>query len=482
VNTGAPWPGLVEAERRVRRMQVKLHQWATADPDRRFDDLGNLVYDPAFLVVAWSRVRTNKGARTAGVDGVAPRAVGSGAGRLLGQLRAALKAGQFVPQRVREKTIPKASGKLRRLGIATTADRVVQASLKLVLEPIFEADFKPCSYGFRPRRRAQDAIAEIHHLASPNRNYEWVFEADITACFDEIDHTALMGRVRRRVGDKRVLGLVAAFLRAGILSEEGRNRETITGTPQGGILSPLLANIALSVLDEHFAARWAGLGREWKRIKHRRAGGAVMKLVRYADDFVVMVAGQRADAEALRDEVSSVLTPMGLRLSEAKTRVCHIDEGFDFLGWRIQRRAWRSRTGRRAIYTYPSKKALASVMAKVRSLTRRAKHRTLADLLRRLNPVLRGWCNYFRHGVSARTFSYLDHFAFWRIVGWLRKRHLGLNMHTLVRRFLPGWEISDAGTEMFRPRAVAIQRYRYRGTRIPTPWSSAATGPPAPAA
>ena len=244
----------------------------------------------------------------------------------------------------------------------------------------------------------------------------------------------------------------------------------------------MLANIALSVLDEHFAARWAALGPEWKRVKHRRAGGAVMKLVRYADDFVVMVAGQRADAEALRDQVSSVLAPMGLRLSEAKTRVCHIDEGFDFLGWRIQRRAWRSRTGRRAIYTYPSKKALASVTAKVRSLTRRAKHRTLADLLRRLNPVLRGWCNYFRHGVSARTFSYLDHFAFWRIVGWLRKRHLRLNMHTLVRRFLPGWEISDGGTTMFRPRAVAIERYRYRGTRIPTPWSSAATGSPAPAA
>jgi RNA-directed DNA polymerase len=482
VNTGAPWPGLVEAERRVRKMQAKLHQWATADPDRRFDVLHNLVYDPAFLVVAWSRVRTNKGARTAGVDGVAPRAVGSGAGRLLGQLRDDLKAGRLVPQRVREKAIPKASGKLRRLGIATTADRVVQASLKLVLEPIFEADFHPCSYGFRPKRRAQDAIAEIHHLASPNRNYEWVLEADITACFDEIDHTALMGRVRRRVGDKRVLGLVTAFLRAGILSEEGRNRETITGTPQGGILSPLLANIALSVLDEHFAARRAALGPEWKRVKHRRAGGAVMKLVRYADDFVVMVAGQRADAEALRDEVSSVLAAMGLRLSETKTRVCHIDEGFDFLGWRIQRRAWRSRTGRRAIYTYPSKKALASVTARVRSLTRRAKHRTLAALLRRLNPVLRGWCNYFRHGVSARTFSYLDHFAFWRIVGWLRKRHLGLNMHTLVRRFLPGWEISDGGTTMFRPRAVAIERYRYRGTRIPTPWSSAATGSPAPAA
>ena len=133
--------------------------------------------------------------------------------------------------------IPKTPGKFRRLGIPTTVDRVVQAALKLVLEPIFEADFKPCSYGFRPRRRAQDAIAEIHFLASPNRNYEWVFEADIKACFDEIDHTALMGRVRHRVGDKRVLGWVKAFLRAGILTEEGLNRETNTGTPQGGLCS-----------------------------------------------------------------------------------------------------------------------------------------------------------------------------------------------------------------------------------------------------
>jgi RNA-directed DNA polymerase len=283
VNTDDPWPDLDEAEYRVLVMQKKLHRWAVADPGRRFDDLANLVYDPAFLVVAWDRVRANKGARTAGVDGVAPRSVGPWAGVMLDRLRDDLKAGRFVPQRVREKVIPKTPGKVRRLGIPTTVDRVVQAALKLVLEPIFEADFKPCSYGFRPRRRAQDAIAEIHFLASPKRNYEWVFEADIKACFDEIDHTALLGRVRHRVGDKRVLGWVKAFLRAGILTEEGLNRETNTGTPQGGILSPLLANIALSVLDEHFANKWAALGPDWKRSKHRRAGGVVMRLIRYAD-------------------------------------------------------------------------------------------------------------------------------------------------------------------------------------------------------
>jgi RNA-directed DNA polymerase len=482
VNTGASWPDLFEAERRVLAMQMKLHQWAKADPGRRFDDLANLVYDPAFLVVAWTRVRGNKGARTAGVDGIAPRSVVFGVEGLLGRLRDDLKAGRFVPQRVREKTIPKANGKVRALGIPTTADRVVQASLKLVLEPVFEADFKPSSYGFRPKRRAQDAIAEIHFLGSPPRNYEWVFEADIKACFDEIDHSALMGRVRRRIGDKRVLGWVKAFLRAGILTEQGLNRETITGTPQGGILSPLLANIALSVLDEHFAAKWAALGSEWTRAKRRRAGVAVMRLVRYADDFVVMVGGTRGDAEALWAEVTAVLAPIGLRLSDEKTRVCHIDEGFDFLGWHIQRRCRRGRNGATAIYTYPSKKSLLSVTDKVRALTRRAMNRTLGDLLRRLNPTLRGWCNYFRHGVSSRTFSYLGSYAFWRVVGWLRKRHPWLNVRTLVRRHLPGWKVRDGGIEMFRPQEVAIERYRYRGTTIPTPWSSKTPGPTVPVA
>jgi RNA-directed DNA polymerase len=265
---------------------------------------------------------------------------------------------------------------------------------------------------------------------------------------------------------------VKAFLKAGILSEEGLSRETITGTPQGGILSPLLANIALGVLDEHFTARWQALGPYWRRKAIRKRGGATVRLVRYADDFVILVAGAREQAEALPAEAATILAPMGLQLSATKTRVCHIDEGFDFLGFHIQRRRKRG-TNRQVVYTYPSAKALQAIKRRVRSLTRREQHRTLTDLLRRLNPALQGWCTYFQHGVSKRTFSYVDHYALWRVIGWLRKRHAGLPWKALRRRYLPRWQPLERGTEMFRPRAVPVNRYRYRAQRIPTPWTSA---------
>ena len=244
---------LMKAERRVLEIQTKLHRWAREDSHRRFDDLFNLVSDPAFLLVAWVRVRGNKGARTAGVDGETAYYVETvrGVEAFLGRLRTSIKDRSFCPLPVRERMIPKAGGKLRRLGIATVTDRVVQASLKLVLEPIFEADFLPCSYGFRLNHRAHDAVAEVRHLTS--HSYEWIVEGDIKACFDEISHTALMDRVRARVGDKHVLALVKAFLKSGILGEDAVLRENDTGTPQGSILSPLLSNVALSVLDEHIA-------------------------------------------------------------------------------------------------------------------------------------------------------------------------------------------------------------------------------------
>jgi len=285
VNTDAPWPSLEEAEQRVLSIQTKLHRWTGEDATRRFDDLYNLVHDPAFLVVALSRVRRNKGARSAGVDGETLSTIEAQGGTeaFLQGLRCQLKARTFRPLPVRERLIPKRDGRRRRLGIPTVADRVAQAAVKLVLEPIFEADFQPCSYGFRPQRRAQDAIAEIHFFGS--RGYEWVLDADIEACFDRIDHTAVMERLRERIGDKRLLALVKAFLKAGLLNELGDKEATLTGTPQGGILSPLLANVALSVLDDHFQQTWQQkMGTAGQRRTRRSKGLGVWRLVRYADD------------------------------------------------------------------------------------------------------------------------------------------------------------------------------------------------------
>jgi RNA-directed DNA polymerase len=477
VNTGAPWPTAELAEARVLGIQAKLHRWAIDDPTRRFDDLFNLVCDPAFLLVGWRRVRGNMGARTAGVDGQTAAYIEwvRGEAAFLAELRADLKARRFAPLPVRERMIPKPGGrKRRRLGIPTVRDRVVQAALKLVLEPIFEADFQPCSYGFRPGRRAHDALAEIHLLAS--HSYEWVVEGDIEACFDTIDHTALLQRMRRRVGDKRVLGLVRAFCKAGILTEAGQVQDTITGTPQGGILSPLLANIALSVLDEHFAEAWQQtMGTNAQRRTRKARGLARYRLVRYADDFVVMVAGTRADAEALKGEAAAVLAPMGLRLSEAKTRITHIDEGLDFLGYRMQRHQKRG-TAKRYVYTYPSKNALQAIKAKVRTISRQNRNQPLAVLLHRLNLALRGWCVYFRHGCSARTFRYLGQFTWERTLKWLRRKHPNATWKQLRRRYLPGWWPTDGSVVLANPEKVTIIRYRYRGMAIPTPWTPQAAG------
>jgi RNA-directed DNA polymerase len=478
VNTDELELRFYEAERRVLGIQGKLHRWACDDPRRRFDDLFNLVADPAFLLVAWDRVRGNKGARTAGVDGrtAASIALWTGVEEFLDQVRDSLRDRSFRPLPVRERMIPKAGGKLRRLGIATIRDRVVQASVKLVLEPIFEAEFLPCSYGFRPNRRAHDAVAEVRHMTS--HSYEWIVEGDIKACFDEISHPALLDRVRARVGDKRVLALVKAFLKAGILGEDRVLRENNAGTPQGSILSPLLSNVALSVLDEHIAQGPGGPATTgWQRARRRRQGLPNYRISRYADDWCLMVHGTRADAEALREQAAEVLATMGLRLSQEKTLITHIDDGLDFLGWRIQRHR-KEGTSQYYVYTYPARKALASVLEKVKTLCRRSdRGQPLETLLIRLNWVLRGWCAYFRPGVSSATFAYLSAYTWARVWRWLRHKHPKSTVKELRRRYCSGgWWPGTAERTLFNPAKVGTTRYLYRGTAIPTPWQAALEG------
>ncbi|WP_433346899.1 group II intron reverse transcriptase/maturase [Microtetraspora malaysiensis] len=451
-----------------------------ADPGRRFDDLFNLVHDPATLLVAFDRVAGNHGARTPGVDGLTATDVEQriGVPGFLDDLRAQLKAGTFRPLPVRERVIPKpgGSGKVRRLGIPTVADRVVQAALKLVLEPLFEADFEPVSYGFRPSRRAQDAIAEIHYFGT--RGYRWVLDADIEAAFDNVAHTAVMDRVRARVKDKRVLLLIKAFLKAGILTELGQRKDTPTGTPQGGILSPLIFNIVMSALDEHLHAPWkdgGAMSTPTRRAQRRRKAEANWRLVRYADDFVVLVYGQRDDAHALHDEIARVLAPLGLRLSPAKTRIVHMSEAFDFLGFRIQ---WRRKRGSHKwyVYTFISPQAIRAVKMKIRALTPRTSQQELGSILRRLNWTLYGWAIYFKHAVAQRTFDILDHFTWRRVIRMLWTRH-HWRWKDIRRRFTTPtgtWRPISAGEiELKRIAAIPITRYRYRGSKIPIPWAPA---------
>jgi RNA-directed DNA polymerase len=477
-NVGAQPELPVGPHRRVSEMQAKLHRWAAADPGRGFGDLFNLVHDPATLLVAFERVAGNQGANTPGVDGLTVTDVEEfvGVPGFLDDLRSAVKAGTFRPLPVRERKIPKpgGTGKVRKLGIPVIADRVVQAALKLVLEPIFEADFLPVSYGFRPKRRAHDAIAEIHLFGT--QGYRWVLDADIEACFDSIHHTALMDRVRRRVKDKRLLALVKAFLKAGVLTERGDREDSHTGTPQGGILSPLLANIALAVLDEHLHEPWqpgGSMSTGYLRSRCRVKGLPRWRLVRYADDFVILVHGTEAHTEALREDVAQALAPLGLRLSAAKTQVVHMSDGFDFLGFRIQ---WKRKRGtnRWHVYTFIADRPIRSLKSKVRALTNRKSQQDPGTVLIRLGQITRGWANYFRHAACKRTLSRLSHFVWWRVIRWLRALHRW-TWKDVRRRFTTPdgrWKpIAVDGIELFNLETVRVTRYRYRGDTIPNPWN-----------
>lgn len=472
MNIGAALELPLVARQKVLRMQTKLHCWAAADRGRRFDDLFNLVADPCFLAEAWTRVRENTGARSAGIDKRTARYIEdspAGVAGFLDELREALRSRSFWPVPVRRVQIPKASGKVRKLGIPTVADRVVQASLKLVLEPIFEADFSASSYGFRPRRRTQDAIEDIRFHA--HRGYEWVFEADITACFDEIDHTALMGRVRDRIGDKRLLALVKAFLKAGVLDTDGLTHGTFTGTPQGGILSPLLANIALSVIDDHFDTAWAAHTNASARMRHRQRGGATYRLVRYADDFVVLVHGTREQAEALWEQLGELLTPIGLQLAPDKTQVVHLNEGFDFLGFRIQRHTQKGST-RSYVYSYPSRTSVQTMRRKLKALTKQNTHKSADQLFRQLNPMVRGWAQYFRHSAASHTYATIGSYLWWRVWRWLLRKHPRTGKRALWARHHVRGQLEYNGVRLYNPTTMRIQRHRYRGAQIPTLWDT----------
>jgi RNA-directed DNA polymerase len=476
LNSDMPLPRIEDARQRVLHFQRKLHQWSKADRTKRFDDLFNLVTDKATLLVAWNRVRSNRGSKTAGVDRETRRHIvdRTGEARFLEDLRVALKARTYQPLPVRERGIPKAGGKVRRLGIPTIRDRVVQMALKLVLEPIFETNFYPYSYGYRPARRAQDAIEEIVHYINPPCSYEHVVEGDIKGCFDNVHHGILMTLVRQRIGDRQVLALIKAFLGAGMMTEAGRFTTTLTGTPQGGIISPLLANVYLTALDRHFERPWterrrvtpAG-NRYWLQPKN---GQVICRLIRYADDFVILVRGNREQAEAVREEAARVLRDeLKMELSAEKTLVTHVDGGFDFLGQHVRRVVYR---GKPVGWTYPSKKSVAAVKRKVKDLTTcSTTNRPLSAVLKSVNRVVMGWGYYFRFGSAKRTLGYVGNFARDRIYRWIRKKHPRRTWRYLKSQYGGGHRtFQDGGVRLLNPRSIKVMRYRRRGTHILLPW------------
>lgn len=481
-------------------VQRKLYQWSQANPDDAWRDMWGWVTDLRTLRHAWRRVASNRGKRSAGIDGITADSIRKKGReqRFLTGLQTELRSGAYRPSPSRRKLIPKAGkpGQFRPLGIPTVKDRVVQGAIKILLEPIFEAQFWHVSYGFRPGRSTHGALEYIrrailpHKLGKDGRRtglpYSWVIEGDIKGCFDNINHHHLMDRIRARVADRRVTRLIGQFLKAGVLAEDQFLR-TDNGTPQGGIISPLLSNIALSAIEERYE-RWAYQRKKARpdhpelgmiaarraRVWDRGAGRCVFLPVRYADDFVLLVSGTHEDAIAEKSALAEHLrATMGLELSPEKTKVTAMTEGFEFLGFHVTMR-WDKRYGYGPRVEVPKAKA-ADLRRKVKEMTGRATTlKSLGTTLQEMNLILRGWANYYRYCARAgRVFTSLDWYIGDRIWRWLRKKRPRARAGDIRDAYLPSrlrptrrlWR--DGLVEQYMLAWTPVCRYRLAWMRPP---------------
>jgi RNA-directed DNA polymerase len=489
-------------------VQRRLYARSQENPDYVFRKLWGFVTDPRNLRIGLARVSRNAGARTAGVDGVTVRQVlRAGVDDFVDALRTELRAGSYRPRPVRRVQIPKAGhpGKFRPLGIPTVKDRTVQAAVKNILEPIFEAGFYPVSYGFRPGKGPHVALEHLRVLLRPRPTsdeerrlpYQAAIEGDIRGCFDHISHHGLMKRVRQRIGDPKVNRLVSAFLKAGALAEDQFLRAE-SGTPQGGILSPLLANIALGVIEERYSRHvWPShtptpltdpkaiqKRAERARTRDRRRGEVIFFPIRYADDFIILVSvppgpGREARArEAARREKEALakllMERMGLELSEEKTLVTVVTKPIRFLGHQVRVRPHPVH-GRMVSATLVPKECSQELRRRIKRLFRRnTTGASLADRLQLLNPMLRGWGFFYRHAWGAkRVFGSLDNFVWQTIFRWLRKKHPRKSVRAIYARYalrrprLRSKNWAAEGYSLFRMAGITVCQFKFGWVRPP---------------
>jgi len=439
--------------RGIRRLQKRLAKKAIREPEHRFDDLYNLTYNPKWVSASLKLVLSNQGSKTAGIDGITKQHLKEEKNReaLIQNICYEMRNEVYEPQPARREYIDKSGGGKRPLGIPTLKDRVVQQVLKLIIEPIFESDFNDCSIGFRPNRCCHDALPTFYNRIQESNKFYWILEGDIKGCFDNISHKTLLRILRKRIKDRKVLRLIQKILRAGYIENGVRNKPgygiPAIGTPQGGIISPLFANIYLHQFDKWFDENYGNGLTAYQKRKRRKEGYGNAILIRYADDFVILWNGSKrtnqssiippgtaVDIVTMKEQVKQFLgDELELELSEDKTLITHVHDGFDFLGFHIQR--YKIKAGDLTLTTVPEDK-IQRFKQKIHRVTnsKGAKYEAVSQKIMAMNGIVLGFAEYYKYtnwkgnGIPKR----MDWFINERMFRWAKNKHSKLSYNKVI--------------------------------------------------